>query len=312
MADFMTTQLSHLVDIQSLSQQTLFALLDQAEAWLQPSTPFLVDSPLVNAVIATLFYEDSTRTRISFQLATKRLQAHCLDFVKQGSSVSKGESLEDTAANLIAMGAQIIVLRHPEPHTPAKLIDAVGDRAAIVNAGDGAYAHPTQALLDLLTIQQHKPNLSPLSVAIIGDVLHSRVARSQISALHTCGVTDIRVIAPANLLPQDINTWPVTLETDIEQGVSEADVVICLRLQKERMSTEQFPDNQAYYHQFGLSPQRLALAKPDAIVMHPGPINRNVEIADAVADGKQSVILQQVHNGIVMRMAVLAALASAR
>lgn len=302
-----TLSLPHLLDIDSLTADTIDGLIQQAARWA-------ADKPakwpsLTNTIVATLFYENSTRTRLSFQLAASHLQAHCIDFTKDTSSVSKGESLQDTAASLVAMGTKILIVRHPHDHTPALLADLFGKQVAVINAGDGKHAHPTQALLDLLTISQYKSDFSKLRVALIGDVKHSRVARSQICGLTKMGVTDIRVIAPNAFLPEDIATWPVNVEQHIEQGLSGVDVVICLRIQKERIPADQFPNQQAYHQQFGLCSKRLALAKPDAIVMHPGPINRGVEITDAVADGSQSVILQQVRNGVFMRMAILATVA---
>jgi len=301
------TALSHLIDIDTLPADTIDALLNAANAILQ--NPSVMDHRFINTTVATLFYESSTRTRISFQLAAARLKMLCVDFNSQGSSVHKGESLQDTAASLIAMGANILILRHQKPHSPKLLADVVGDKAGIINAGDGANAHPTQALLDMLTIGQHKKKFTGLRVAIVGDVLYSRVARSQICALNKLGVEDIRVIAPSVLLPQDIHTWPVNVCDDMTDGLSDVDVIICLRIQKERMPSDLFPDVNAYHRQFGLDNARLKLAKPDAIVMHPGPINRGIEIDAGVADGKQSVILQQVHNGVALRMAVLAAVA---
>ncbi len=307
-----TVQLPHLIDIESLSSDTITALLTQANTYLQQATTAPINTPLTHKTVATLFYENSTRTRMSFQLAAHRLHAYCIDFNKQGSSVSKGESLIDTAASLIAMGANVLIVRHPHDKIATILAEKFTDQAAIINAGDGMYAHPTQALLDVLTIQQHKPNFKALKVAIIGDVSHSRVARSQICALSKLGVSDIRVVAPTALLPTDIQQWPVTVMADIEQGLSGVDVVICLRIQTERIATNQCPDVTTYHQQFGVSAQRLALAKPDAIVMHPGPINRGVEIDDAVADGSQSVILHQVRNSVPMRMAVLTVIANTR
>ncbi|MCD6055978.1 MAG: aspartate carbamoyltransferase [Gammaproteobacteria bacterium] len=304
--------LMHLIDIESLSAETINALLAAANAILKGHAVKISQNIAENTPVATLFYENSTRTRFSFHLAASRLKMTCLDFTREGSSASKGESLQDTAATLVAMGAKILILRHPEAHSAEQLKEIVGDKASIINAGDGAHAHPTQALLDMLTIQHHKKKFNDLRVAIIGDVLYSRVARSQICALTKLGVKAIHVIAPTVLLPQDIHRWPVVLYDDIAAGLKEVDVIICLRIQKERMPSDLFPDVVAYHEQYGLTQERLLLAKPDAIVMHPGPMNRGVEIESSVADGKQSVILEQVHNGVALRMAVLSAIAEER
>ena len=301
--------LAHLIDIAALSEKTLQGILQLANTFLQRPAHF---ANCANTTAATLFFENSTRTRISFQLAAQRLNLPCVDLNSEYASIQKGESLEDTVMSLIAMGVKIVILRHPENDAAYHLQQALGNRVAVINAGTGTKAHPTQALLDMLTIMQHKPCFSSLRVAIMGDILHSRVARSQVCALHQLGVQDIRLIAPTMLLPTDVATWPVTTYSNREAGLCDADVVICLRIQKERMPTDLFPDIAAYRNAFGLTAAALQQIRPDAIVMHPGPINRNVEIDSCVADGPQSVILEQVRNGVALRAAVLAAVAQNR
>jgi aspartate carbamoyltransferase catalytic subunit len=299
-------RINHLTDIDTIPAERLQALLGSAEQYLQ--TPKTCPT-FPNAQMATLFYENSTRTRLSFQLASQRLNMPSLALDSHYSSVQKGESIEDTAANLVAMGINILVIRHPDSDAPQRLLDVVGKQAAIINAGSGTASHPTQALLDVLTILQHKRSLEALTIAIIGDILHSRVARSQIVLLHKLGVQSIRLIAPNALLPAEVASLPVDVYTDMTKGLQQTDVAICLRIQKERMPPSLFPDVQAYREQFGLTPEKCQLLKPDAIIMHPGPMNRGVEIDSAVADGAQSVILEQARNGVALRMAVLASAA---
>jgi aspartate carbamoyltransferase catalytic subunit len=303
-----TLTIPHLVDIKSLSRDQIISLIHMANNYLTHDG-YQQLTLLDGKSVATVFYENSTRTRISFQLAARQLGAQVIDFSQLGSSVQKGESLTDTIATLIAMGIDRLVVRHSDEGTVATLANTFGNKAHFVNAGDGASAHPTQALLDMLTIWQHKSHFEPLRVAIVGDILYSRVARSQINALHCLGVSNIRVIAPSVLLPQEIETWPVTICDNLSDGLTDADVIICLRMQKERMPLDLFPDVNSYHQSFGVKASDLANAKPDAIVMHPGPMNRGIEIDNTVADSKQSVILQQVRNGVAMRMAILAAIA---
>jgi len=253
--------------------------------------------------VVNLFYEDSTRTRISFEAAAKRLSADVINFSAKGSSVAKGESLKDTALTLQAMGADAVVVRHPASGAPHRLAEWVD--GSVVNAGDGTHEHPTQALLDAYTMRSRLGRLDGLHVAIVGDVLHSRVARSQIHALTTLGVPEVRVIGPKTLLPAGVEQMGVKVYHDMAAGLAGCDVVIMLRLQNERMRGARLPSAQEYFKFFGLTPEKLALAKPDAIVMHPGPMNRGMEITPEVADSPRSTIVEQVANGVSVRMAVL-------
>jgi aspartate carbamoyltransferase catalytic subunit len=255
--------------------------------------------------VVNLFFESSTRTRSTFELAAKRLSADVLNLDINTSATSKGESLSDTLLNLEAMASDMFVVRHSQSGAPHFIAESVTPGVAIINAGDGRHAHPTQAMLDMLTIRQHKHEFEGLRVAIVGDILHSRVARSQISALNTLGAKEVRVIAPATLLPNDVKTLGCHVEYDMARGLEGIDVIIMLRLQRERMEGALLPSEREFYRLYGLSTEKLTLARPDAIVMHPGPINRGVEIESAVADGPQSVILNQVTNGIAIRMAVM-------
>jgi aspartate carbamoyltransferase catalytic subunit len=256
--------------------------------------------------IVNLFFENSTRTRTTFELAGSRLSADVISINIATSATSKGESLLDTIRNLEAMHADMFIVRHAISGAGHFIAQNTAPHISVINAGDGQHAHPTQAMLDMFTIRQHKQDFSQLKVAIIGDILHSRVARSQIQALNTLGTREIRVIAPKTLLPQQVETLGVTVFKNIEQGLTDTDVIIMLRLQKERMTSALLPSEREYFKCFGLTEERLRLARPDAIVMHPGPINRGVEIASSIVDGPQSVILQQVSNGITVRMAIMA------
>jgi len=300
-------QLKHLLSIDQLNASILKTIFTTADQFVENNQ--LIHQPLLeNTVIANLFYEPSTRTRCSFELAAKYLNATVLNLDINTSAVSKGESVLDTLLNLQAMGVNMFVLRHQQEGLAAELSEKLGPNVAMINAGDGCHAHPSQALLDLYTIRKHKPDFTSLSVVIVGDVKHSRVARSQIAGLQMLGVKDIRLIAPKELLPNDFASESVRVYEDIAQGLENADVVITLRLQKERMFKANIPDNNMYFQTYGLTKERLKQAKPDAIVMHPGPINRGVEIASDVADGVQSVILQQVTFGVAVRMAIFAIL----
>jgi len=296
----------HLLDIESLSQEMMYHLIHKAQSYLDKNT-YQESTLLSSQTVAIVFYENSTRTRISFQLAAQYLGAKTVEFNNMGSSVSKGESLFDTIASLMAMDIRTLIVRHSDEGIVEQLAKQFGANAHFINAGDGARSHPTQALLDMLTIYQHKPNFDTLSVAIVGDILYSRVARSQIQALRCLGVSDIRVISPSVLLPQDIHQWPVSVTDNLTHGIKNADVIICLRMQKERMPSDVFPDVKQYHEQFGITQKQLLHAKSDLIIMHPGPMNRGIEIDSHVADGQHAVMLQQVHNGVAMRMAVLAA-----
>ena len=301
--------LRHLLTLDGLGRARIEALLDAAEA-LRPHALGRIDAqPLAGRTVVNLFFENSTRTRSSFHLAARRLGADVLDFDVGSSSARKGESLVDTLRNLEAMGADLFVVRHSDSAAVAELAAAAAPGTAILNAGDGRNAHPTQGLLDLLTIRQHKGrDLSRCTVAIVGDIAHSRVARSDIHGLRALGVGTLRIAAPPRLLPDDIGPDVIVCH-DLDSAIDAADVIILLRLQRERMDEGLVDSLEDYFRDWGLTPERLRGAKPDAIVMHPGPMNRGVEIDDAVADGPQSVILAQVANGVAVRMAALWGLA---
>jgi aspartate carbamoyltransferase catalytic subunit len=304
--------LRHLLSLEHLPRATLQALLDRADA-LRPTAlhgPF-GERPLDGRTMVNLFFEPSTRTRCSFELAAARLGATVINFDLASSSSRKGETLADTLHTLEAMGATLFAVRHSVDGAVAALADVCAAGTALVNAGDGRSAHPTQGLLDMLTIRQHKGNdFSSLRVALVGDIRHSRVARSDLHALRTLGAGEIRVAAPAALLPERDQLAGCRICSSLDEALTDADVVMTLRLQRERMDEGLIASLEAYFREWGISPERLALADPDAIVMHPGPMNRGVEIADAVADGTQSVIRQQVSNGVAVRMAVLETLAA--
>jgi len=284
-------------------------ILDTAENFVGVAEREVKKVPLLRGkTVCNIFFENSTRTRTTFEIAAKRLSADVLNLNVSTSSQSKGETILDTVNNLIAMHADMFVVRHQQSGAAHFIAQHVPPHISVINAGDGRHAHPTQGLLDVFTIRKYKPEMHNLRVAIVGDVLHSRVARSEIHALTTLGVPEIRVIAPRTLLPTDVEKLGVQVFHNMEQGLKDVDVVMMLRLQNERMSGALLPSSQEFFQTFGLTPERLALARPDAIVMHPGPMNRGVEIDSAVADGKQSVILPQVTYGIAVRMAVMAIL----
>jgi aspartate carbamoyltransferase catalytic subunit len=255
--------------------------------------------------IINLFFEASTRTRTTFELAAKRLSADVLNLNISATATVKGESLRDTLRNLEAMHADMFVVRHCQSGAAQFIARHVAPHVSVINAGDGRHAHPTQAMLDVFTIRRHKHDFSRLCVAIVGDILHSRVARSQIVALNALGTGEVRVIAPRTLLPAKVESLGVKVYHDLDEGLRDVDVVIMLRLQRERMQGAFLPSEHEYYRLYGLTQPRLANMKPDSIVMHPGPINRGVEISSEVADGERSVILQQVTYGIAIRMAVM-------
>jgi aspartate carbamoyltransferase catalytic subunit len=305
-------RLRHLISLEGLSRRLLEELLHTAEALAAATGGKVKKLPLLRGrTVVNLFFEPSTRTRTSFSLAASRLSADVVDFDIDTSSASKGESVLDTLRTLEAMHCDLFVVRHRENGTPEYLARHVRPGVSVVNAGDGNHAHPTQGLLDAYTLRQRKGrDFSRLVALIIGDVAHSRVARSDIDALRTLGIGELRVCAPETLLPEDPLPG-VRVFHEIERALRDVDVVMMLRLQKERMQASAIPDDGSYFARYGLTPQRLALAKRDAIVMHPGPMNRGVEIASEVADGPQSVILQQVSNGLVVRMAVMAHLMGA-
>jgi aspartate carbamoyltransferase catalytic subunit len=302
-------RLRHLLTLDGLARSEIVRVLDRADALRAASANGSRKLDLLaGRTVMNLFFEPSTRTRTSFDLAAKRLGADVINFDIASSSTVKGESLIDTLHTLEAMHCDAFVVRHKENGTAEKLARHLRSQAAVVNAGDGNNAHPTQGLLDALTIRRHRADFEALTVVICGDILHSRVARSDIHALRTLGVRELRVCGPANLLPSAAELPGCTILEDFDAALPGADVVVMLRLQKERMSLAQVPSEQAYYARYGLDARRLRLARPAALVLHPGPINREVEIASAVADGAQSRILEQVENGVFLRMAVLAEL----
>ncbi len=299
----MTTRRRHLLELASLEAGEITELLDVAESFQDITHRRIKKVPALRGMtVVLLFLEASTRTRTSFELAAKRLSADTLSVSGGTSSVVKGETLVDTARNLAAMSPDIVVLRHKHsgsPHLLARSIDA-----SIVNAGDGGHEHPTQGLLDALTIRRHKGRIEGQRVAIIGDIAHSRVARSNIAALSKLGA-EVTVCGPPTMLPHGVEALGCRATSDRDAAIRGADVVMMLRIQKERMTEELFPSDREYALRFGLDRAALGLAKPDVLVMHPGPINRGVELAPDVADGPESVILEQVANGIIVRMAVL-------
>ncbi len=300
-------QLKHFLTVEGLSTELLINILDTAESFAQINAQSVKKVPLLRGkTIANLFFEASTRTRNTFELAAKRLSADVLNVNISTSATSKGETLMDTLQNLQAMQCDMFVVRHNASGAAHYIANRVAPGISVINAGDGSHAHPTQAMLDMFTIRRNKgDNFGQLRVAIVGDVLHSRVARSQIHALNILNTGNVRVIAPKTLLPIGIEDMGVEVFNNMEEGIRGADVVIMLRLQKERMQGALLPSEQEYYQMYGLTEKRLSLTKPDAIVMHPGPINRGVEIESCVADGPQSVILDQVTHGISVRMAVM-------
>lgn len=300
-------RLRHFLTTEGLDSAQLTEILDLAESFAGVHDKAIKKVPLLRGhTVANLFFETSTRTRSTFELAAKRLSADVLNLDVSTSSTSKGESLLDTIANLQAMQCDLFVIRHAESGAAHFVAANVAPGSHVINAGDGQHAHPTQAMLDMFTIRRHKGGFEGLSVAIVGDVRHSRVARSQIHALRALGTRDIRVVGPRTLLPAAVEDFGVSAYHDLDAGLADVDVVILLRLQRERMEHALLPSEAEYFSGWGVTPERLTRAKPDAIVMHPGPINRGVEIASEVADGPQSVILEQVTNGIAIRMAVMA------
>ena len=303
-------QLKHLLTLDGLPRATLFKILDTAESFMDIGERDVKKVPLLRGKsIFNLFFEPSTRTRTTFEIAAKRLSADVVNLNIATSSQSKGETILDTVDNLAAMHADMFVIRHPQSGAAHLIAGHVASHISVVNAGDGRHAHPTQGLLDMFTIRRYKGAFHNLTVASVGDVLHSRVARSQIHALTTLGVPEVRVIAPKTLLPVGVEQMGVKVFHDMQAGLRDCDVIIMLRLQSERMKSARLPSAQEYFKFYGLTQDKLALALPDAIVMHPGPMNRGVEIDSEVADGKQSVILPQVTYGIAVRMAVMALLA---
>ena len=305
-------RLRHLLSLDGLDASRIRALLDRADKFVaRPgATAHRYDS-LRGKTVANLFFEASTRTRASFELAARRLGAEVLNLDINLSSGAKGETVLDTVRTLEAMNVDAFVIRHAETGIQQMIAENVAAHVAVLNAGESHANHPTQGLLDALTIRQHKPDFESLSVAIVGDIRHSRVARSAVHVLSALGVADLRLVAPKSLLPVD-EDLPGRDFTDMDEGIKDCDVVMMLRIQKERMQAGNIPDFAEYHRQFGMNEARLEIIKPDAIVMHPGPMNRGVEISDAVADGPQAVILEQVNNGVAVRMAVLETLLEKR
>ena len=303
-------ELHHLLSIEGLPADILRHILDTAESFVGVTQREVKKVPLLRGqAIFNLFFEPSTRTRTTFEIAAKRLSADVINLAINVSSASKGESVLDTVANLSAMQADMFVVRHAQSGAPYLIARHVSPEIHVVNAGDGRHAHPTQGLLDMFTVRHYKKDFTQLRVAIVGDVLHSRVARSQIHALTTLGVPELRVIGPKTLLPTHVEDLGVHVYHDMAKGLKDVDVVMMLRLQNERMQGAFLPSPQEFFKSYGLTAEKLALARPDAIVLHPGPMNRGVEIDSSVADGRQSVILPQVTFGIAIRMAVMSILA---
>ena len=303
-------ELVHLLSIEGLPRDIVTHILDTAANFTSVNDREVKKVPLLRGKsVFNLFFENSTRTRTTFDIAAKRLSADVFNLDIARSSTAKGETLLDTIDNLTAMAADIFVVRHSESGAPYLIAQHVGPHVHVVNAGDGRHSHPTQGLLDMYTIRHYKKDFSNLTVAIVGDVLHSRVARSDIHALTTLGAAEVRVVGPRTLVPSDLSHMGVRVFHSLEEGIKGCDVVITLRLQNERMSGAMLPSAGEYFKSYGLTEEKLALAAPDCIVMHPGPINRGVEIDSAVADGRHSVILPQVTFGIAVRMAVMSIIA---
>ncbi len=307
-------ELHHLLSIEGLPRSVIERILTTADSFINVAEREVKNVPLLRGKsVFNLFFENSTRTRTTFEIAARRLSADVFNLDITRSSAAKGESLLDTIDNLTAMQADMFVVRHAASGAPYLIARHASESAPhvhVINAGDGRHAHPTQGLLDMYTIRHYKKDFSRLTVAVVGDILHSRVARSDIHALTTLGVAEVRAVGPLTLLPAGLEQMGVRVCTRIDEGIRGADVVIMLRLQSERMRGALLPSAQEYFAQYGLTPERLAQARPDAIVMHPGPMNRGVEIDSRVADGSASVILPQVTFGIAVRMAVMSIVAS--
>jgi len=299
----------HLLSVSALTKSQAITILDTASELARISEGTVKKLPTLRGrTIVNLFAEDSTRTRISFEAAAKRLSADVINFSAKGSSLSKGESLKDTALTLQAMGADAVIIRHSASGAPQRLADSEWMKGAVINAGDGTHEHPSQALLDAYTIRKHlgkgSSDLQGIRVAIVGDVLHSRVARSNVLLLKLLGASVV-LVAPPTLLPVGVESWPVTVSYDLDSVIPTVDVVMMLRVQQERMSDLFFPNAREYSRYFGLNSERLKSMSPNSIIMHPGPMNRGLEIAAEVADSARSVIVEQVANGVSVRMAIL-------
>ena len=302
-------KLRHFLTINGLPRKTLENILDTANSFITFGERKIKKIPLLRGkTMVNLFFEPSTRTRTTFEIAGKRLSADVINMNAARMSTSKGESILDTVRTLEAMHTDLFVVRDSASGAAHLIATHLPDHVKVINAGDGRHAHPTQAMLDMFTIRQAKDDFSKLRVAIVGDILHSRVARSQIHALNVLGAKEVRVIGPRTLIPTEIESLGVTNTSNMEQGLEDIDVIMMLRIQRERMNGQLIPSEQEYFNRYGLTQAKLALARPDAIVMHPGPINRGLEISSRVADGNQSVILNQVTNGIAVRMSIMATL----
>jgi aspartate carbamoyltransferase catalytic subunit len=299
-------RLRHFLTIEGLPRELLVEIMDTAESFVGVHAKAVKKVPLLRGkTVVNMFFEPSTRTRTTFELAAKRLSADVLNINIATSATTKGESLLDTLRNIEAMFCDMFIVRHVDSGAAHFIARHAAPHVSVLNAGDGSHAHPTQAMLDMFTIRRHKGDFTRLKVAIVGDILHSRVARSQIHALNILNTAEVRVIAPRTLLPTEVEKLGVQVFHDMDAGLRDADVVIMLRLQKERMQSALLPSAHEYFQLYGLTEERLRVAREDAIVMHPGPANRGVEIASEVADGPRSVILEQVSNGIAVRMAVM-------
>jgi aspartate carbamoyltransferase catalytic subunit len=299
-------RLKHFLTIDGLDRDLLVNILDTAEGFAGVGERAVKKVPLLRGkTIVNLFFEPSTRTRTTFELAAKRLSADVLNINASTSSATKGESLLDTLRTLEAMHCDMFVVRHSESGAAHFIARHAAPHISVINGGDGRHAHPTQAMLDMFTIRRHKGDFALLKVAIVGDVAHSRVARSQIHALVTLGAAEVRIVAPRTLVPPGIEAMGVSVHHDLREGLADADVVILLRLQNERMQGALLPSSHEFFQYYGVTEEKLAAAHPDAIVMHPGPLNRGVEIDSDVADGSRSVILRQVSYRIAIRMAVM-------
>jgi aspartate carbamoyltransferase catalytic subunit len=295
----------HLLSTEDLSRDDALLILDTAEELSRVSDQTVKKLPTLRGrTVVNLFLEDSTRTRISFEAAAKRLSADVINFAAKGSSVSKGESLKDTALTLEAMGADAVVIRHPASGAPHRLAYSGWIDAGVINAGDGTHQHPTQALLDAFTLRRHLGPLDGRRVTLVGDVLHSRVARSNVALLSTLGV-DVTLVSPPTLLPVGVESWPCAISYDLDEELAKSDAVMMLRVQRERMNAAYFPSAREYSRRYGLDARRSTLLPDHAIIMHPGPMNRGLEITAEAADAGRSVIVEQVGNGVLVRMAVL-------
>lgn len=302
-------KLKHFLTIDGLSQENLIQILNTAESFINFGQRKIKKIPLLQGkTLVNLFFEPSTRTRTTFEIAGKRLAADVINLSAERSSTTKGETILDTVKTLEAMHTDLFVIRDASSGTAHLIAKHLPAHVHVINAGDGRHSHPTQAMLDMFTIRQHKKDFRNLRVAIVGDILHSRVARSQIHALRILEAKEIRLIGPRTLIPTQVEKLGVVVTSNLDQGLEDIDVIMMLRIQRERMGSQQIPSEQEYFNRYGLTMERLLKAKPDAVVMHPGPINRGLEIASNVADCERSLILAQVTNGIAVRMSVMATL----